>query len=143
MRSPKLAVLELKKFGRGRLPRAAFVALLLLPLLYGGLYLWSFWDPYSRLDKVPVALVNEDEGATVAGKKLTAGDNIAEGLHNSKSFQWNETSAAKAKKGLEDGTYFLSLTIPSDFSKRVGSSAGSDPQTGALQVRTNDANNYI
>ncbi|MEV5507054.1 YhgE/Pip domain-containing protein [Streptomyces orinoci] len=143
MRSPRLAVLELRKFGRGRLPRAALIALLLLPLLYGGLYLWSFWDPYGRLDKVPVALVNDDRGATVDGKKLTAGDSIAEGLHDSRTFQWHETSAAEAKKGLEKGRYYLSLTIPADFSKRVASSSGDSPVTGALQVRTNDANNYI
>ena len=70
MRSPKLAALELKRFGRGKLPRAALVALLLLPLLYGALYLWSFWDPYGRLDQIPVALVNDDKGATVDGKKI-------------------------------------------------------------------------
>ena len=52
MRSPRLAALELRRFGRGKLPRAALVALLLLPLLYGALYLWSFWDPYGRLDRV-------------------------------------------------------------------------------------------
>lgn len=46
MRSPRLAALELRRFGRGRLPRAALASLLLLPLLYGALYLWSFWDPY-------------------------------------------------------------------------------------------------
>ncbi|GHF31889.1 MULTISPECIES: YhgE/Pip family protein [Streptomyces] len=144
MRSPKLAALELKRFGRGKLPRAALVALLLLPLLYGALYLWSFWDPYGRLDKVPVALVNDDRGATVDGKKLTAGDSIADGLHGSKSsFKWEETSAADARKGLESGKYYLSLTIPADFSKRVASSSGNSPETGALQVRTNDANNYI
>ncbi|MGW1195392.1 YhgE/Pip family protein [Streptomyces sp. NPDC002536] len=143
MRSPKLAALELKRFGRGKLPRAALVALLLLPLLYGALYLWSFWDPYGRLDKVPVALVNDDRGATVDGKKLTAGDSIADGLHDSKSFKWQETSAADARKGLESGKYYLSLTIPADFSKRVASSSGNSPETGALQVRTNDANNYI
>ncbi|MHA7957748.1 YhgE/Pip family protein [Streptomyces sp. L500] len=147
MRSPKLAVLELKRFGRGRLPRAALVALLLLPLLYGALYLWSFWDPYGRLDKVPVALVNADRGTTVDGERLAAGDSIVKGLRDSKSFQWHETSAAEARKGVEKGTYYLSLTIPADFSKLLASSAGTgsggSPVTGALQVRTNDANNYI
>lgn len=44
----------------------------MLPLLYGALYLWSFWDPYGRLDKIPVALVNDDKGAAVGEKKLTA-----------------------------------------------------------------------
>ncbi|MDN3246804.1 YhgE/Pip domain-containing protein [Streptomyces mutabilis] len=143
MRSPKLAALELRRFGRGRLPRAALVALLLLPLLYGALYLWSFWDPYGRLDRVPVALVNDDRGATADGEKLTAGDDITEGLRESEVFDWHEVSAAEARRGVEDGTYYLSLTMPADFSRRIASSAGESPETGALQVRTNDANNYI
>ncbi|WP_405601533.1 MULTISPECIES: YhgE/Pip family protein [unclassified Streptomyces] len=143
MRSPRLAALELRRFGRGKLPRAALAALLLLPLLYGALYLWSFWDPYGRLDKIPVALVNDDKGARAAGQKIVAGDDITEGLHGSKTFEWHEVSAAQARKGVEDGTYYLSLTMPEDFSARIASSSGDTPETGALQVRTNDANNYI
>ncbi|WP_326576810.1 YhgE/Pip domain-containing protein [Actinacidiphila glaucinigra] len=143
MRTPRLAALELRKFGRGRLPRAAMVSLLLLPLLYGALYLWSFWDPYGRLDKIPVALVNADEGTTVDGRRLAAGDSIVDGLRESATFDWRETGAAEAAKGVQDGDYYLSLTIPRDFSARVASSSGDHPRTGALQVRTNDANNYI
>ncbi|MET9718851.1 YhgE/Pip domain-containing protein [Streptomyces rochei] len=143
MRSPRLAALELRRFGRGRLPRAALVALLLLPLLYGALYLWSFWDPYGRLDRVPVALVNDDRGATADGRRLAAGDDIAEGLRESEVFDWHEVSAAEARRGVEDGTYYLSLTMPADFSRRIASGAGDSPRAGALQVRTNDANNYI
>ncbi|MFD7610296.1 YhgE/Pip family protein [Streptomyces sp. NPDC059828] len=143
MRSPKLAALELKRFGRGKLPMAALVSVLLLPLLYGALYLASFWDPYSRLDRIPVALVNDDKGATVSGKKLTAGDEITEGLLESKVFEWHQVRDSEARKGVEDGTYYLSLTMPSDFSERIASSSGDSPETGALEVRTNDANNYI
>ncbi|WP_413753787.1 YhgE/Pip domain-containing protein [Streptomyces sp. R-74717] len=143
MRSPRLAALELKRFGRGKLPVAALIALLLLPLLYGALYLCSFWDPYSRLDKIPVALVNDDKGTTAAGKHIAVGDEITGELLDSKTFEWHEVSSAEAHKGVEDGTYYLSLTMPSDFSKRIASSSGDSPETGALQVRTNDANNYI
>ncbi|MEU1279038.1 YhgE/Pip domain-containing protein [Streptomyces sp. NPDC005805] len=143
MRSPKLAALELKRFGRGRLPRAALVAVLLLPLLYGALYLWSFWDPYGRLDRIPVALVNEDKGATADGRKITAGDEITRKLHDSRTFDWHEVDDETARKGVEDGTYYLSLTMPEDFSRRIASSSGDSPETGALRVRTNDANNYI
>ncbi|MFF7471587.1 YhgE/Pip family protein [Streptomyces sp. NPDC008092] len=143
MRSPRLAALELRRFGRGRLPRAALVALLVLPLLYGALYLWSFWDPYGRLDRVPVALVNDDKGATAGGERLTAGDDIVAGLKDSRAFDWHEVSAAEARRGVENGTYYLSLTMPADFSARIASSSGDSPETGALQVRTNDANNYI
>ncbi|MGI5454078.1 YhgE/Pip family protein [Streptomyces sp. CA-249302] len=143
MRSPKLAALELRRFGRGKLPRAALVALLVLPLLYGALYLWSFWDPYGRLDRIPVALVNDDKGATADGKEIAAGDDITEGLRESDVFDWHEVSASEARAGVEDGRYYLSLTMPADFSRRIASSAGGSPETGALQVRTNDANNYI
>ncbi|MDQ1011324.1 putative membrane protein [Streptomyces sp. V4I23] len=143
MRSPKLAALELRRFGRGKLPRAALVAVLLLPLLYGALYLWSFWDPYSRLDKIPAALVNDDRGATADGKKVRAGDEITEGLRDSEVFEWHEVSDAEAREGVEDGTYYLSLTMPEDFSRRISSSSGDSPETSALRVRTNDANNYI
>ncbi|MEU0967780.1 YhgE/Pip domain-containing protein [Streptomyces sp. NPDC005917] len=143
MHSPRLAALELRRFGRGKLPRAALVALLVLPLLYGALYLWSFWDPYGRLDRIPVALVNNDEGATASGKEITAGDDIVDGLRDSRTFEWHQVSAADARRGVEDGTYYLSLTMPADLSARIASSAGDSPETGALQVRTNDANNYI
>ena len=55
----------------------------------------------------------------------------------------SEVDAADAAKGVENGAYYLSLTVPEDFSQRIASSSGDDPQTGALKVRTNDANNYI
>ncbi|MEV6264156.1 YhgE/Pip domain-containing protein [Streptomyces sp. NPDC051784] len=143
MRSPRLAALELRRFGRGRMPRAALVALLLLPLLYGALYLWSFWDPYGRLDRIPVALVNEDRGTTTGGEHLAAGDEITGKLLGSRVFDWHQVGSAEAARGVEDGTYYLSLTMPRDFSERIASSAGDSPATGALRVRTNDANNYI
>ncbi|GGY52730.1 YhgE/Pip family protein [Streptomyces omiyaensis] len=143
MRSPKLAALELRRFGRGKLPRAALVAVLLLPLLYGALYLYSFWDPYSRLDRLPVALVNEDRGATADGKRITAGADITEGLLDSGTFEWHQVDDAEAREGVEEGRYYLSLTVPGDFSERIASSSGDSPETGALKVRTNDSNNYI
>ncbi|MFJ4698540.1 YhgE/Pip family protein [Streptomyces sp. NPDC088768] len=143
MRSPRLAALELRRFGRGRLPRAALVALLLLPLLYGALYLWSFWDPYGRLDKIPVALVNEDTGAKAKGQEVDAGRQIVRGLRDSDTFDWQETDARHAREGVENGTYYLSLTLPADLSSRIASNAGDKTGTGTLDVRTNDANNYI
>ncbi|MBQ0985920.1 YhgE/Pip domain-containing protein [Streptomyces sp. F63] len=144
MRSPRLAALELRRFGRGRMPRAALAALLLLPLLYGALYLWSFWDPYGRLDKVPAALVNADRGATAGGERFAAGDRIADGLRDSHTFEWHEVSAAEARAGVESGRYYLSLSVPADFSERLASGSGGErPVSGALRVRTNDANNYV
>ena len=56
----KLALFELQRFRRALLSRLALLVLTLIPLLYGALYLWAFWDPYGNLKEIPVALVNED-----------------------------------------------------------------------------------
>ncbi|MFF4648994.1 YhgE/Pip family protein [Streptomyces sp. NPDC001380] len=143
MRAFSLARLELRRFARGRLPRAAMAALLLLPLLYGALYLWSFWDPYGRLDRLPVALVVQDRPATVHGTRIDAGRQLAGELERRRVFDWRETTPQEAAAGLASGTYYLSLTVPQDFSRNIGSSDSDHPERGALQVRTDDANNYI
>ncbi len=70
---------ELKRFSRGLMPRVALVTIVLMPLLYGALYLWAFWDPFSAANKIPVALVNSDHGTVVDGKPLNAGDQVAQG----------------------------------------------------------------
>ncbi|NYI07076.1 YhgE/Pip domain-containing protein [Allostreptomyces psammosilenae] len=143
MRAPRLAALEIKRFTRGRLPRAALVALLLLPLLYGALYLWSFWDPYGRLDRLPVALVVEDRPAEADGERVAAGAELAERLEDSATFDWRRTDAEDAAEGLSEGRYYLTLTIPADFSSSLASASGDDPRAGTIRVATDDANNYI
>ena len=62
-----LARFEVKRF-RGPLPRLALAFILLIPMLYGCIYLAGNWDPYGRLDNVPVAIVNHDEPTTFNGK---------------------------------------------------------------------------
>ena len=78
MRSFEIALLELKRLVSERTFRLAVAVVCLVPLLYGVLYLWAFWDPYERLDKLPsrVALVVEDRPAQVAGKTLAVGNDL-------------------------------------------------------------------
>ncbi|WP_370151044.1 YhgE/Pip family protein [Streptacidiphilus sp. EB129] len=143
MRGPGLARLELRRFSRGRLPRAALVALLLLPLLYGALYLWSFWNPYGHLDRLPVALVNQDRAVTVKGQRIDAGKDLSDELRKRQIFGWDVVGPEQAAAGVASGRYYLSLTIPADFSADIASSDSDRPAAGELQVQTNDSNNYI
>ncbi|WP_163506474.1 YhgE/Pip domain-containing protein [Fodinicola acaciae] len=144
MRTLRLAGTELRRFTTGKMPKLAMVAVLLLPLLYGALYLYAFWDPYGRLPNAPAALVVADKGTTVDGRHTNAGQDLAKRLTASKSaFGWQVTTAADASKGVADGSYYLSLTIPANFSEQLASPAGDDPQQAQLQVTTNDANNYL
>ena len=60
---------DLKRYSRGTHAALALITIIALPLLYGAMYLWAFWNPFAAVDKIPVALVNEDTGATVSGKQ--------------------------------------------------------------------------
>ncbi len=55
------------------MPRLAVVVIILMPLLYGALYLWAFWNPFGNVNNLPVAIVNLDEGADAMGEPLDAG----------------------------------------------------------------------
>ncbi|MEV0202706.1 YhgE/Pip domain-containing protein [Nonomuraea sp. NPDC050691] len=130
---------------RSRLTRMALAAVVVLPLLYAGLYLWSFWDPQGNLDRVPVALVMEDRPATTGGKTLDAGRDLAEELRERHVFNWHEATPRQAADGVRDGSYYLSLTVPADFSSRLASPSddAATPAPAQLGVRVDTGRSYI
>lgn len=134
---------DLKRYSRGTMPRLALLTIIVLPLLYGAMYLWAFWNPFAAIDKIPVALVNEDTGATVSGNQLHAGDEVTRALVDSGQLDLHQVSESQAAKGVSDGTYYFSITLPEDFSAAVVSPAGPHPQKAQIQFRFNDANNYL
>src|SRR3546814_8326090 len=95
----------------------ALVALLAVPILYGGLYLWANQDPYGSLSRVPVALVVQDEGATIDGTQRDFGDEVAKELLGGDTFDWHRVSASTAERGLADDTYDFTVEIPADRSE--------------------------
>lgn len=134
---------ELRRFRRGRLPRLAVAAMILVPLLYGALYLWAFWDPTGNMDRLPVALVNADQGADVDGERLDAGADVTTRLVESGDLGWVEVDAEEAAEGVSDGTYYFAVTVPEDFSADIASAAGDSPTTAQLLVTYNDANSFL
>ncbi|RZT25628.1 putative membrane protein [Mycobacterium sp. BK558] len=134
---------DLKRYSRGLMPRIALVTIILMPLLYGAMYLWAFWNPFAEVNKVPVALVNEDRGAQAQGQPVRAGDEVARALIDSGQLDLTEVSAAEAADGVAGGRYYFSITLPEDFSERVSSPAGPDPQQAQIRFTFNDANNYL
>ncbi|MBM7280129.1 YhgE/Pip domain-containing protein [Gordonia rubripertincta] len=134
---------DIKRYYRGRMPRLALVVIMLMPLLYGAMYLWAFWNPFAAADKIPVALVNEDTGAVVEGQKLDAGSQVAAGLIESKQLDLHEVSAAEAADGVAHGKYYFSITLPADFSNAIASPTSDKPRSAPLVFTYNDANNYL
>src|SRR5699024_2164408 len=138
----KLAWLELRRF-RGPLWAIVPAVLVLVPLLYGAMYLWANWDPYDRLDRVPVAVVNDDQLAHTNGKRIDAGDHLVEQLKASDVFDWHFVDAETARRGLEHGQYYFTITIPEDFSSKLATGTDTKPQQANIELQLNDANNYL
>ncbi len=134
---------EIKRFGRSRMTRAAIVVLMLLPLVYGALYLWAFWDPFGHVNKMPVALVNSDRGAVVSGQQFNAGAEIAKSLTADGGLDWHVVSPEEARSGVEHGKYYFMLELPPDFSAAIASPVTGQPKKANLIAVYNDANNYI
>ncbi|KQZ67396.1 YhgE/Pip domain-containing protein [Nocardioides sp. Root151] len=144
MTSLRIAWTELRRLTAGRLPKIAVLALMLVPTLYAGLYLYANHDPYANLDHVPAALVVEDTGATdTAGEEMQAGRDVADELLERKDFGWEEVSREEAEEGVSEGRYDFALAIPRDFSASLTSAGTSDPERARLQMITNDANSYL
>ncbi|MGC2567767.1 MAG: YhgE/Pip domain-containing protein [Mycobacterium sp.] len=134
---------EIKRFGRSRMTRVAIVVLMLLPLVYGALYLWAFWDPFGHVNKMPVALVNSDKGAEVSGQQFNAGAEVAKSLTADGSLDWHVVSPADAHNGVEHGKYYFMVELPPDFSAAIASPVTGQPKKANLIAVYNDANNYI
>jgi putative membrane protein len=112
----------------------------MVPLLYGGLYLWAFWDPYSRLGKLPVAVVNLDLPVTSDGTTVQAGNDLVAELQTSKTFAWQVVSKEEAAERLQDGDCQVALTIPADFSAALVSASGDAPVKAELVVEDKGTN---
>ncbi|MFT4189836.1 MAG: YhgE/Pip domain-containing protein [Aeromicrobium sp.] len=151
--SPPLPWYEIARFQRSRLTRIALVAVAVVPLLYGALYVWANADPIGRLDQVRAAVVNHDQMIEVEGPdgekqpvavgRLLAGNLVGSEARN--NYDWVLTDEGDAEKGLADGTYKAVLTIPENLSQAAVSTGGDPAQAvqGELDLRTNDAVNFV
>ncbi|NUP57959.1 MAG: YhgE/Pip domain-containing protein [Pseudarthrobacter sp.] len=142
----RLARSELKRMTGGLLPKLTILALTMVPLLYGAVYLYANWNPYGHLNNLDAALVVEDSGATTAdGTRLEAGHKVADSLVESNVFHWVPVaSSTEADAGVSNGQYAFALKIPADFSANLVSPGSFDSASQAmLNVTTNDANNYL
>ncbi|MCD1286590.1 MULTISPECIES: YhgE/Pip domain-containing protein [unclassified Brevibacterium] len=140
--------LELTRFRRHTITRLAIIVVAIIPAIYGGLYLASNWAPTDHLDQLKAAVVNEDTGANKPNsddESLHAGDELVDKItpKGEGGFDWQETSQQEADEGLASGEYFAILEIPSNFSERLVSTGGDDPEQAGLQLRTDDAHNFI
>lgn len=144
MQNPfKLSHVELKTITNRNFIRLAILTVIILPLLYGVLYLWAFWDPYGKLNNLPVAVVNEDAGYTDGSINTNYGDDLVKDLENNQVLRWDFVSQEQADNGLTNKTYYAEITIPNDFSSKIASVSGDNPQQANIIFKARESNNLI
>ncbi|KQB85857.1 YhgE/Pip domain-containing protein [Corynebacterium lowii] len=134
---------ELRRFGHGVLPRLAILVVTCLPLVFGGLFVWAYYDPIGHMNKLPVALVNSDEGAQANGTTLNAGEQVAERMVDSDELDFRLVSAEEAKEGVTQGDYYFAVELPKDFSQAVVSVNSENPHKAKLNVALYNNNGFI
>jgi putative membrane protein len=135
--------IEWRRMWRNRLVRAGMAAACVLPLLYSALYLWAFWDPYGKLDRLPVAVVNQDLGGTLDGKHVNYGKDLVDSLVDQKDLDWHAVTQAQAQAGLSQGRYYMELRVPSSFTKDVLSVTSNRPRRAQLVFIPDQGRNYL
>lgn len=144
MNPVRLALTELRRLTSSRLARLGLAALVLIPTLYGGLYLYANHDPYGAFPQVPAAVVSDDAGTTLStGERLQVGGEVADSLVESRSFDWHRVTRAEALDGVNDGRYAFAVIVPQTFSADLASTADYEPRQASVLLETNDANNYM
>lgn len=123
--------------------RIALIFLILVPLIYAGFFLAGYWNPYGHLENLPVAVVNQDEGAMMDGDRIEAGNDFVKELKENKELEFHFIPEKEADQGLKDGDYYMVLIIPKDFSKNISTLMDDNPIPAKLISKTNPGNNFV
>ncbi len=119
------------------------IGVIVIPLMYSLFYLGAFWDPYSRLETLPVAVVNNDSGATINNATRNLGQEISSKLVENASLNFIVTDLEDAQEGTAGDEYYAMIVFPEDFSANIASAATSQKKTATIEYSPNEKKNYL
>jgi YhgE/Pip-like protein len=105
-------------------------------------YLAAVTSPQENIEDLPVALVNEDRGADLAGEKANLGDRIVEKVTDPESpaagtVDWIRPDTREdALDGIGNNEYYGAIVIPKNYSQRISDLAS--PPTIPVAVVVED-----
>jgi len=131
------------------LRRASVAAVVLVPLAFAGLFVGALSQSETAVDRIPAAIVNQDElvyqtavdgteTPVFAGRQL-----VTELTGGSAGLDWTITNEKDAEAALKSGEVYAILTVPKDFSTSIMSLQSQSPVQADLSIRTDDAHSYL
>ena len=134
---------DLKDIFTNKVLLVIILGLCVLPSLYAWFNIKASWDPYGNTGNISVAVVNKDLGAEIMNKKVNIGDELVNKLKNNKDLGWKFVDSKKALEGVNDGTYYAYIEIPSNFSENLTSLVSTDIKKGTIIYTVNEKINAI
>ncbi|WP_270839252.1 YhgE/Pip domain-containing protein [Peptacetobacter hiranonis] len=134
---------EWKSIFKNKFLIVVLIAVAFIPALYNIIFLSSMWDPYGKVDNLPVAVVNHDKPVEYEGKTLKVGDELVDNLKEDKSMDFHFVSENDANDGIKDGKYYMVVTIPENFSKNASTLISDNPKKVTIDYQTTEGRNFI
>ena len=119
------------------------IGISLIPALYNIIFLSSMWDPYGQLSDLPVAVVNNDKDASYNGNSMSIGKDMVFNLKENKILDFHFVDEEEGKKGLENGDYYMVVTLPSDLSEKAASILTDHPEQMQIDYQTSSGHSFI
>ncbi|MFL2050481.1 YhgE/Pip family protein [Leuconostoc mesenteroides] len=134
---------EWERISKHRGLKLLLVGIAVIPSIYAVIFLSSLWDAYGNVDNLPVAIVNKDRTSKINNKDENLGQDLTDKLIEKKVLKFSTVSSKEASKGLKSGKYYMTLTIPEDFTKNAGTLLSSDPKTSQIIIAHNTGQSFI
>lgn len=99
--------------------------------------------PYGNVDDLPVAVVNQDKSSTLNDQTLSIGDDMLDSMSKNKALDYHFVSAEKAEEGLENGDYYMVITLPEDLSEKAASLLTDDPEKLTINYQTTAGRSFV
>ena len=122
---------------------AALIAIPLIVACFALLYFATFMDPYERMRELPIAVINQDAGATLNEEERNLGDELVESITNNDDAKWTIEDESLLDRGLENTDYYLAIVIPEDFSEHVAAGETKEPEQANVVFFKNARKNYM
>ena len=119
------------------------IGISLIPALYNIIFLSSMWDPYGQVSDLPVAVVNNDKEASYNGNTMSIGKDMVSNLKENKTLDFHFVDEEEGKKGLENGDYYMVVTLPSDLSEKAASILTDHPEQMQIDYQTSSGHSFI
>lgn len=139
----KLFLMDLKKIIKAPAVLVILGGVMILPSFYAWFNLDATWDPYGNTKNIKIAVVNEDKGDKVRGKKINVGDEVAKQLKKDNHFGWEFVSRKKADHDLKMGKYYAAMYIPEKFTHQITGTLRKNPQRADIEYKVNQKLNAI